>query len=245
MKEVLNALKKHKILLVVTLIVCILCFSVNIYAAESSIVDSTPSYEELVAIASEEVSDKTFYAQLSDCTNYCIYRYESSLFDGYTYMMVCSSKGFAYTESSAALSTYFAEFDAGVKSPAVVTYGISDGDGYYCAYVFEFSENWSFLGSSGISSNSPVGELPFNIGDKGQILSSSVDVYYLDDTDSVFFQVTPLEATLTVGGLTQETLAGLTMKEMIGLIPLVIGFLTLALALWKGWTLLVRSLKRA
>lgn len=77
------------------------------------------------------------------------------------------------------------------------------------------------------------------------LIYSSYDVKY-KDSDSVFFQRTPLETGHpTVGGLQAPEIATALTSQMVGLVPLVLGLLVLAIGLWKGLKYLRQTLSRA
>lgn len=74
------------------------------------------------------------------------------------------------------------------------------------------------------------------------IISSSTDIYNGAEGTKVFFQ----SATdALIAGMSSTNLKEITMMEMVGLIPLVIGLLVALIAFYKGWAFLRRTLKTA
>lgn len=74
-----------------------------------------------------------------------------------------------------------------------------------------------------------------------KLLYSNYDVYSPDG--SLFFLQTPCPTLTLVGGLAVPEITTLAMKELIGVIPLVLGLVVLATSLYKGlsslWRLLI------
>lgn len=78
-----------------------------------------------------------------------------------------------------------------------------------------------------------------------RLLYSSIDLKN-PDTGEVFFTQTPyVTGQLTVGGLQAPEIATALTSQIVGLVPLVLGLLVLAIGLWKGLKHLRQTLNRA
>lgn len=78
-----------------------------------------------------------------------------------------------------------------------------------------------------------------------RLLYSSIDLKN-PDTGEVFFTQTPyVTGHPTVGGLQAPEIATALTSQMVGLVPLVLGLLVLAIGLWKGLKHLRQTLNRA
>lgn len=104
-----------------------------------------------------------------------------------------------------------------VKEVLATGYGYKDGFGSYTSY------------SNGLD----------------RLLYSSIDLKN-PDTGEVFFTQTPyVTGHPTVGGLQAPEIATALTSQMVGLVPLVLGLLVLAICLWKGLSHLRQMLSRA
>lgn len=134
---------------------------------------------------------------------------------------------------------------------------LSNGDYSYFLVSFQRyvytvgTDEWVFY-DEGWAQDIALYQDYYGVTSSGAILDYLVEYTYYTDvplydkTNEVFFcQPRMMETTLTVGQLTGPELTTLTMTEIRGLVPLVLGFLTLAIALWKGWTMLRRALAGA
>lgn len=124
-----------------------------------------------------------------------------------------------------------------------ITGADDDGVGY--------KKSFSSLEDVEVFLNSYSGDM--SVFDKvfSQGLSNSTLIYSSYDikhkgSDSVFFQRAPLETGHpTVGGLQAPEIATALTSQIVGLVPLVLGLLVLAIGLWKGLKHLRQMLSRA
>ena len=118
-----------------------------------------------------------------------------------------------------------------------VTSYIENTGVYFTVYYASLNDvSWNTYGVHDVQFNSADG-LKIGFCYPDTLIQSTFDIYTDDTLTSVF---TKSATDPLIAGLSSTTLAQLTMAEIRGLVPLVIGFLTLAVALWKGWTMLRR-----
>lgn len=113
---------------------------------------------------------------------------------------------------------------------------------YVPSYMLDYLRNGTLPATDGERSNSIFTDSTLNIG---TIYFSSEDLY--TGSGLLVFRRTPYltTSTPTVAGVTAETMAKTVMEEVVGLLPLVIGLVVLALALWKGLAFLLMRLRTA
>ena len=111
----------------------------------------------------------------------------------------------------------------------ISTFNGSDCSVYYCGVG---ASSWTF------ENNSAGYVCNFFLTDE-VILSSTCDIYDDSSCSTVFTRPTVGPSVL---GVSSEKMTQILMKEMVGLVPSVIGFVVLVVAFWKGWNLLRQEL---
>ena len=71
------------------------------------------------------------------------------------------------------------------------------------------------------------------------------DVDFYDSNGALVFQKTPLVTETTVGGLTAPEIAKMTVVQILGLVPLVLGLTISAIGLRKALAMVYQRLRRA
>lgn len=223
--EILNTLKKHKILFVVTLVACLLCAGLNVFAAEgdsSSFVTTSDgkSYPGLPAFPTSNFHDGSQDDWYTKNKNYILFcDSETSV-----YYLLCTPSDTVYLNGTNILSSgvFCSYYNSACTS---VMYDKNSGS-QFTMYKLD-GASWVFKShySSTLTLDS-CGDL---------IVQSSCNIYSDSSCTEVFTQ--SATESLIVGLSSTKIVESLKM-EMVGLVPLVIGFLTLVWGLLKAWKML-------
>ena len=109
------------------------------------------------------------------------------------------------------------------------TFDGSDCSVYYCGTG---ASSWTFeINSAGYVCN-------YFLTDE-EVISSTCNIYDNSSCTTVFTRPTVGPSVL---GVSSEKMTQILMKEMVGLLPSVIGLVILVVAFWKAWNLLRREL---
>lgn len=182
----------------------------------------------------------------------------------YTFEMWCADNGLLNQKSSNDVPTFESlwwSYDPNSiyfvrsSSSSVVCYKVEDKGQFfwiedntvYCSASHPGSFHYTYMyDQDGWRYSSGVSESDGHIFsfDNSSIVYSSVDIYSDKEQSSIFFPRTPLPE-LNLQKVVEETDLTLTMAELIGVLPLVIGLVVSCLGLRKGWRVLAVALHRA
>ena len=104
-------------------------------------------------------------------------------------------------------------------------------------FIFELkNDSWVYT-----DTHTLISDITYSI-DPSTLLYCSIDIYSNSDFDDLVFQGAP---PISLVGLTPKQIVSSTMKEILCLVPLSIGFLILVIGLRKGLKMLFQRLRRA
>ena len=222
-------IKRHKKLFVFACVTVYIALSlvVNTYAADDSSLVTVPdgkSYDGLPDFPIY-VSRPSGYVKFHD---YILYLDSSSNL----YYLICSSSvgGKIYIDSSNQLTSNgtYMYYDSNL-STVLSSFKGGNFNVYYCGLN---ATNWTYVKSTSCP--------PVAYADT--LLQSSCDIYSDSSCTSVF---TRSAVDKLILGMSSSTITKTMMKQIVGLVPLVIGLVICCLAFWKGFRMLRQVLLTA